>query len=47
MLGSVHTTMAKFENADLFIPLGLASTLIRRDSEAGQRVMKRACVLVI
>lgn len=38
MLGSVHTTMAKFENADLFIGLDLASTIIRRESKAGQRV---------
>ena len=31
-LGSVHTTLDQFENAALFLQLGLASTLIRHDN---------------
>ena len=32
--GSVHTTPAEFENADLFLRLGLPSTLIRHENGA-------------
>ena len=33
-LGLVHTTLEKFENADLFLLLGLPSTLIRHENAA-------------
>ena len=34
VLGSVHATTEKFENAALFLRLGLPSTLIRHENEA-------------
>jgi len=36
MLGSVHTTREKFENEDLFLRLGLPSTLVRHENGAFQ-----------
>ena len=36
-LGSLHTTLEKYENAALFLQLGLPSTLIRHENRAFQK----------
>ena len=37
LFGPVHTTLEKFENAALFLRLGLPSTLIRHENRASRK----------
>ena len=40
--GSIHTMLKKYENATLFLRLGLPSTLIRHENKAPRNVLQAA-----